>query len=43
MVGQEDGRVREMYRNLEGDRFWAWEGHRTGDPRLQREAMSSGN
>jgi len=32
-----------MYRNLEGDRFCAWEVHRTRDPRLQREAVSSGN
>jgi hypothetical protein len=39
MVGQEDGRVREMYRNLEGNRFYAWEGHRTGAARLQREAV----
>ena len=26
-----------MYRNLEGDRFCAWEVHITGDPRLQGE------
>jgi hypothetical protein len=43
MVGQEDGRVREMYRNYEGDRIYAWEWDRTEDARLQRDAVSSGN